>query len=107
MPQTLLPTSELLIQIRAKTRPGAEALYDQYAMVLRFAIFRILRKQELTNNILEKTFCEIWDTAGLYNEQERPLLAWMLGIAKNEALKQVIATSPEPKDTPEIKLKLA
>jgi hypothetical protein len=57
-------------------------LYDCYAMVLRLAIFRILQQMSLTDAVLEKTICKIWDTSVLYKEHELPLLTWMLAIAK-------------------------
>ncbi|EHQ26121.1 hypothetical protein [Mucilaginibacter paludis] len=85
MIQTLLSNEKVLKLIRAKSRAGAEALYDQYAVVLRFAIFRIAGETDNTDIILEKAICKIWDSADLYNEHELPLLAWMLGIAKGLA----------------------
>ena len=82
MPLHLLNDPALLLLIRSRSRAGAEALYDQYAKILSLAIFRIVRQKELTDVILEKTICKIWDTAAQYNEQEEPLLTWMLAIAK-------------------------
>jgi DNA-directed RNA polymerase specialized sigma24 family protein len=84
MVQNLLAKEELLQLIRAKSRAGAEALYDQYALVLRLAIFRIVQQRELTDTVLEKTIFKIWDTIRLYN-QDLPLLTWMLAIAKGLA----------------------
>ncbi|TSJ35884.1 hypothetical protein FO440_23470 [Mucilaginibacter corticis] len=86
MNPSLLAKNELLKLIRAKSRVGAEGLYDQYAVVLRLAIFRITGDRDLSNIVLEKTLHKIWDSAALYNEQETPLLTWMLVIAKGLAL---------------------
>lgn len=85
MPQLLLNSNELLLLIRTKTRPGAEALYDQYARVLGLTIFRIVQRKEITDMLLEKTIHQIWDTIDQYNEQELPMLTWMLAIAKGIA----------------------
>ncbi|MGF7077700.1 hypothetical protein [Mucilaginibacter sp. UYCu711] len=49
------------------------------------AIFRIVKERKLTDKLLEKTICKIWDTADQYNEHEKPLLTWMLAIAKKFA----------------------
>ena len=97
MASILLSNDDLLQAIRAKSRIGAEALYDQYAKVLSLAIFRIVRDRTLTDTVLERTIHQIWDDAALYNEQEVPLLAWMLSIAKKIALKQTIAIEQELK----------
>ena len=94
MHQPLLSTFELLQQIQAKSRVGAEALYDQYAKVLRLTIFRVLPDVEQTDVILEKTIHHIWNNAAQYNEQQAPLLAWMLGIAKNLASQQMATNKP-------------
>jgi DNA-directed RNA polymerase specialized sigma24 family protein len=91
MAKTLLSKNELLNLIRAKRTTGAEGLYDQYAAVLRLAIYRIVQQKELTDTLLEQTILKIWDTAALYNEQEVPLLTWMLAIAKSLARESVTA----------------
>jgi DNA-directed RNA polymerase specialized sigma24 family protein len=95
MPLTLPDQPEFLRLIRSRSRTGAEALYDQYAKILGFAIFRIIQQKELTDIILEKTICKIWDSADHYNEQEMPLLTWMLAIAKRLA-REHIAVNVEP-----------
>lgn len=89
MPQALLSPAELLLLIRSKTRAGAEALYDQYSAVLGLAIFRIVQERVLSDPLLEKTILQIWDTADQYNEQQSPLLTWMLAIAKSLARQQM------------------
>ncbi|WP_461450688.1 RNA polymerase sigma factor [Mucilaginibacter sp.] len=76
---------ELLKLICCKSNAGAEALYDQYASVIGLVIFRIVQQKKTTDILLEKTICQIWNTAEDYNEHEMPLLAWMLKIAKNLA----------------------
>jgi DNA-directed RNA polymerase specialized sigma24 family protein len=84
----LRSTGELIQLVRARKKAGAEALYDQYAKVLHFAIFRIVPQKELADGLLEKVFVEIWDNFGLYNEHDLPLLSWMLAITKNLAHQQ-------------------
>lgn len=86
----ILSNKNLLQSIRAKSRVGAEALYDQYAKVLGLAIFHIVHDRDLTNTLLEQTIHEIWDEAALYNEQQVSLLPWMLRIAKKIALQQEV-----------------
>jgi DNA-directed RNA polymerase specialized sigma24 family protein len=94
MHHPLLSTVELVQQMQAKSRRGAEALYDEYAKVLGLVIFRILCDRHQTDLILEKTIHHIWNSADQYNEQQAPLLAWMLGIAKNLALQQIVTNKP-------------
>jgi DNA-directed RNA polymerase specialized sigma24 family protein len=84
----LRSNGELIQLVRARKKAGAEALYDQYAKVLHFAVFRIVPQEELADELLEKVFVEIWDNFGLYNEQDLPLLSWMLAITKSLARQQ-------------------
>jgi len=70
--------------VRSQSKAGAEALYDQYSPVLFLAIIRICQKAT-AEIILEKTFVQIWNTIDLFDEQEKPLLAWILSIAKTAA----------------------
>ena len=95
MPLTLLDQSELLQLIRSRSRVGAEVLYDQYAKVLSLAIFHIVKQNVLTNMVLEKAICQIWDTADQYNEQELPFLPWMLGIARTLAKENIASMKLE------------
>jgi len=85
MPVTAFSNQELLQMIRHKTKAGAAALYDQHAQVLSLAIFRIVQQRSITDILLQKAVAQIWDTANQYNENELPLLAWMLAISKNVA----------------------
>lgn len=71
--------------IRSQSKEGAEALYDQYAPVLFLATIRIVCQKDAAEKILGKSFVQIWTTIGLFNEQEKPLLAWMLAIVKATA----------------------
>jgi len=107
MASILLSNENLLQAIRAKSRVGAEALYDQFAKVLSLAIYRIIRDRELTDTLLEQTIHQIWDDADLYNEQETPLLAWMLGIAKKIAVQQIVVITPEVNEPVLLEFKLA
>ena len=82
---------ELLQMIRLRKNSGAEALYDRYYKFLSLAIFRIVRDKSLTDDLLEKTFIQIWDTIDRYNEHELPLPTRMLAIAKGVAQKHINA----------------
>jgi RNA polymerase sigma factor (sigma-70 family) len=63
-----------------------EVLYGQYSGALYSAILRILRQEELADEILQDTFLRIWDKIDSYDAQKGRLFTWMLNIARNLAI---------------------
>ncbi len=84
MSKNLLAEPELISLILSRDKKGAEALFDQFAPVLQLAIIRYFRNRKSVEIILENTFIRIWLNIDLFLEQEKPLLSWMLSVARLE-----------------------
>ena len=82
---TKFSDAEMVKLIQSQSKAGAEALYDQYKPVLFLTIIRIVCRKDAAEIILEKSFVQIRATIALFDEQEKPLLTWMLNIAKKAA----------------------
>ena len=50
------------------------------------AIFRIIRKEEIAEEVLQDVFLKIWDKIESYDAAKGRLFTWMLNLAKNQAI---------------------
>jgi RNA polymerase sigma-70 factor (ECF subfamily) len=49
-------------------------------------IFRILKKEEIAEEVLQDVFIKIWDRFDNYDASKGKLFTWMLNIARNQAI---------------------
>ena len=75
--------------IEALKRHDAEALsylYDHYAAALKGVILRIVRHEDVAEEVLQDVFLKIWDKINSYDAEKGRLFTWMLNIARNQAI---------------------
>ncbi|MEM9921100.1 MAG: RNA polymerase sigma factor [Bacteroidota bacterium] len=63
-----------------------QTLYDDYAPALYGVIFRIVKSEELAEDVLQDTFVKIWKNGPDYDASKGSLFTWMLNIARNTAI---------------------
>jgi len=83
--KTALSERELISAISNRHPDGAAALYDRYAPTLFKVICCSVRNKEAAEAILEKTLTTVWHNFNDYHLQDKHLLLWMVGIARNQA----------------------
>jgi RNA polymerase sigma factor (sigma-70 family) len=76
----------LIRGLRAKDRSALEYLYDHYSNAIYGVIYRILKKEELAEEVLQDVFIKIWDKFESYDPAKGKLFTWMLNIARNQAI---------------------
>lgn len=72
--------------MRSKDRGALEYLYDHYAGALLGVIARIIKKEEMAEEVLQDVFLRIWDKIEFYDASKGKLFTWMLNIARNQAI---------------------
>lgn len=72
--------------MRQRDRAALEFLYDRYSGALYGAIFRIIRQEDLADEILQDAFLKIWDKIETYDATKGRLFTWMLNVARNLAI---------------------
>ncbi|MEZ4883469.1 MAG: sigma-70 family RNA polymerase sigma factor [Chitinophagales bacterium] len=77
---------QILKLLRQKDKRAVSVLYQQYAKTLYGVIFKILDHKELANDVLQETFCKIWQRFSQYDDSKGRLFTWMLNIARNSAI---------------------
>lgn len=77
---------ELVAALRQKDNQGFSYLYERYSAALYGVIKQIVADAELSNDVLQETFVNIWRRIETYDESKGRLFTWMLNIARNAAI---------------------
>ncbi len=63
-----------------------ELLYDKYADALYGVILKIVKAEDLAENVLQDVFIKIWKNSESYTVSKGRLFTWMLNIARYAAI---------------------
>ena len=80
---------ELVALLRRKDNEAFSYLYDHYSAALYGIIKQIVADTELSNDVLQESFVNIWRKIDSYNETKGRLFTWMLHIARNAAIDKI------------------
>jgi RNA polymerase sigma factor (sigma-70 family) len=68
---------------------GMEILYDNYSATLYGVIHRIVKTDEIAEDVLQEAFLKIWNNFMQYDPSRGNLFTWMLNICRNLAIDKV------------------
>lgn len=77
---------ELVAQLKAKNKDALSYLYDHYSAALNGVVLRILKNEDLAEEILQDVFLKIWNRIDSYDPGKGRLFTWMLNLARNQAI---------------------
>lgn len=77
---------ELVASLRNKDNQAFGYLYDHYSGALYGVIRQIVNEEEVSNDVLQETFINVWRRIDSYDEAKGRLFTWMLNIARNAAI---------------------
>lgn len=63
-----------------------EYLYDHYCGALYGVVSRIIKKEEIAEELLQDAFLKIWDKIDSYDAEKGKLFTWMLNLTRNLAI---------------------
>jgi RNA polymerase sigma factor (sigma-70 family) len=72
--------------LKKKDQSALDYLYDHYSGALYGVVFRILKKEEIAEEVLQDIFLKIWDKIESYDATKGKLFTWMINIARNQAI---------------------
>lgn len=92
----------MVARLQAKDTSALEYLYDHYSGALYGVVFRILKKDEIAEEVLQDVFLKIWDRFENYDSSKGKLFTWMLNVARNQAIDKTRSKeiSKDQKTTP-------
>lgn len=78
--------TDLIARLREKDRSALSYLYDHYSSALYGVISRVVKKEEVAEEVLQDVFLKIWDRFDNYDASKGKLFTWMINIARNQAI---------------------
>lgn len=84
---------ELLTRVAHGDVVALRALYDQHAPRAMAIAYRILRRVEEAEDIVQETFLEVWRRAAQFDPGRGGAVAWIVTIARSRAIDRLRATA--------------
>jgi RNA polymerase sigma factor (sigma-70 family) len=81
-----LKEKELIDELKAGNSIYLEKLYDLYAPALFGIISKLIKYDDLAEDILQETFVKTWKSINKFDPQKGKLFTWMARIAHNAAI---------------------
>ncbi len=78
--------AKLLKRCALKDEAALKQLYDQLSPWLTGVAFRILKSAELSNDVLQEAFVQVWNNAASYRPEKAKPLTWICSILRYRAL---------------------
>ncbi|KQC01309.1 hypothetical protein AQF98_09900 [Pedobacter sp. Hv1] len=75
--------------MKASNSNAIEQLYNQYASSLLGIITRIVKSDEVAEDVLQDTFIKIWKSIAHYDSTKGRLFTWMANLARNTAIDEL------------------
>src|ERR1700748_2179505 len=79
-----------LVWLDAAVAKGDEAAFERLYAATRAKLYgvvlRILRRQDLAEEVIQDTYVRIWNSAGQFNPTLASPITWMASIARNRAI---------------------
>lgn len=79
-----------LIWLLASVAKGDEDAFERLYAATRAKLFgvvlRILRRQDLAEEVIQEAYVKIWNSAGQFNPAMASPITWMVSIARNRAI---------------------
>ena len=79
-----------LVWLLAAVAKGDEAAFARFYAATRAKLYgvvlRILRREDLADEVMQETYLKIWRSAGQFDALRASPITWMVAIARNRAI---------------------
>lgn len=76
----------LIAAVAKGDEPAFERLYAATRAKLYGVVLRILRRQDISEEVIQEAYIRIWNNAGQFNPGVASPITWMVSIARNKAI---------------------
>jgi RNA polymerase sigma-70 factor (ECF subfamily) len=80
---------EVITLLAQGDKKAISVAYQNYADALFGIIVRIVKSQEIAEEVLQDTFVKVWGNANKFDESKGRLFTWFANIARNSAIDMV------------------
>ena len=84
-----IPEDQLVALLRQKEQKAYSILYDNYGAALYGIVQKVVKNDDLAEDVLQDCFVKIWRNIDSYNSSKGSLFTWMLNISRNTAIDKV------------------
>ena len=63
-----------------------EYLYDHYSGALYAVVFRVIKREDIAEEVLQDVFLKVWEKFEQYDATKGKLFTWLLNITRNQAI---------------------
>lgn len=85
--------SKIIKLLQKQDKKAISILYDRYAPALYGIVLKIVRSEEIAQDVLQEAFVKIWKNGAQYNAKKGTLFTWMLNITRNTAIDKTRSAS--------------
>jgi RNA polymerase sigma-70 factor (ECF subfamily) len=83
--EQVLPDATLMQQLLRRDVGAFEELYERHSRIVYSLVLRILRQGSTAEEVVQDVFLQLWRNSSQYDVR-RPLVPWLLTLARNRAL---------------------
>lgn len=76
----------LISRIKQRDQDAMVSLHSRYVDLLYSIVYRVLDDSGSAEEAVQDAFMKAWQNASQYDGQRGPLIAWLIGIARNVAI---------------------
>jgi RNA polymerase sigma-70 factor (ECF subfamily) len=87
--KTIIAEDALVSLLQSKDERGFSILYDNYSSALYGVILKIVRSEEVADDVMQDAFVKIWRNIEGYNRTKGTLFTWILNVARNTAIDRI------------------
>lgn len=87
--KTKILEQDLLELLRSKSEKGFAILYNNYSAAIYGVVHKIVRTDEIAEDVTQDVFVKIWKNLDQYNAGKGTIFTWMLNIARNAAIDKI------------------
>jgi RNA polymerase sigma-70 factor (ECF subfamily) len=88
---------ELLARVGRGDESGLSVLYDRYARVVYSLVLRMVRNQQVAEELTQEVFLRVWQQAGTFHRERGRFASWIFGIAHHLAIDELRRRKARPK----------
>lgn len=88
-PESEMADDELVRKIAAGDEGALAVIYDRYSGVVYSLLFRMLKRPDVAEEVLQEVFFQLWRAAGRFDPERGALPSWLLVSARNRAISRL------------------
>jgi RNA polymerase sigma-70 factor (ECF subfamily) len=84
--KTKIEIDNLVHRLKEKEETAMSELYDRYASTFYGLASKIVKSDEIAQDVVQDAFVKIWKNIQSYNSEKGSFFTWMLNITRNTAI---------------------